>query len=166
MSQESPESKSYSMFDVLLLDVMKHKDGSQAAFSARTGISRSTIWSWFSGRNNPMHQAGKGEVLTREMGRDATELAMLARISVEETCDLVLQAGGNHDPEEQAWNDRFRAVIEERGLDIPAAAYVIYFTGGPSDRHKLTSLLESGTTPPTMPVDAMQFALDQLPDPK
>jgi phosphotransferase system glucose/maltose/N-acetylglucosamine-specific IIC component len=100
------------------------------------------------------------------MGRDAAELTGLAAINVKEACDIVLETSKNTDPVEQVLKERFLGVVAEKGSVIPGAAYAIYLTSDLDSRQKLVSLLEGGEMPPVMPVEAMQFVLDQLPKPK
>jgi hypothetical protein len=165
MSQKERESRSYSMLDVLLLDRVREA-GSKSAYSVRMGIGRSTVWSWLNTSRNPLHQTTIREKLTKDMGRNAAELTELAAISVKEACDIVLDTSKNTNRAEQILKERFLGAVAEKGSDIPGAAYAIYLTGDLGSRQKLVSLLEDGEIPPAMPVEAMQFVLDQLPKPK
>jgi hypothetical protein len=169
MSQENDKrfspSQPMSLLQAALLDRV-NQAGGQEVYAQRVGVARKSVTAWVRHSVNPVARLDTREKVTADLALETDEVSVLAGVTVRDACDIILEVQAAEDRLEQDLRKRFLGLANTHGESIPAAAYAIYLTGTQENRLKLVTLLEEGPMPPPMPVDFMNFVLEQLPSPK
>jgi hypothetical protein len=145
MSQEMPEQTTgeTTMLLALLMSGVRETEGGQAGYAHNLGVSKTSLVGWLNHNVNPLHKVASRDKLTSNLGLRADELETLGEVSVQEACEIVLQAKAAEDPKEQNLRNRFFSLMVEHGSAIPSAAFLIYMTADQANREQLVSLLET-----------------------
>jgi hypothetical protein len=80
-----------TLFDALVLERI-HQHGNQVAYGHAIGVSESTFWRWRTGEIDPLKEplSKQQEALVEDLGLPLKELQALSKISLRETCQLML----------------------------------------------------------------------------